>query len=204
MDWLRDWTKKIDMRHIKFGKELLNKYEFLEVENIVIGFADDDGINIPDVYVTGFTEKGVQTEKGYEDKGTVFFKRDGLIKIALSYYPFRFSIPKSQLVSFETDEKGIDQTIKITEWGYHNCYMLPYNKIYEDWGRMMYSLFSAYTNGIWDEAPMYKYSVYKPVVEKIKKLEIRESLDEIQKVGIRKAIKEYKEKKLNRELGIEV
>jgi len=205
MDWLRDWKTKIDERAVRFAKKLLKDYDVLTAENIVEGIASDDGIDVPKVYVTGFSTRDVKTTSGYQDRGSVFFSRDGLVRLSLSYYPFRFSIPKyRQLVFYETEENLIDQTITITEWAYNKCYMLPYNKIYEDWGKMMYSLFSAYATEAWEEAPMYKYSPYKPIVEAIRKKDMTNTVDLYRKAQIRDAIKEYKKSKSIKKLTIEV
>jgi len=70
----------------------------------------------------------------------------------------------------------------ITEWAYNNCYMLPVNKLYEDWGRHMRALISRYNTKAWDIAPMFKGSAYKDIIEELHKEEIR------------KAIKDYKKK----------
>lgn len=184
MDWLRDWTKRVNMAYVKFAKTLVEKYEFIKTENIVPGIVDGEDYKIPEVYVTGFTVKEVMTEKGYRDKGSVFFTREGLIRIGVSYYPFRFSIPKSQLKEYETDELLFDQTIKITEWAYDNCYMLPYNKIYEQWGYHMKILFDYYNANRLDI--MFRGDPNKSIVKEIKSEEMRKE--------IRSLIKDYKKK----------
>jgi len=184
MHWLRDWTKMINKTYVKFAKLLIERYN-IETERIIIGYIDEEeNYNIPDVYVTGFTEKQVKTEKGYEDKGAVFFSRDGLVRIGISYYPFCFSIPKSQLEEYGTDETLIEQTIKITEWAYHNCYMIPYNKIYEKWGYHMKTLLDYYENPDFDI--MFRSDPCKTIVEKIKSEEMKKE--------IRSALKIYKNK----------
>ena len=204
MDWLRDWKTEIDERAVRFAKKLLKDYDVLTSENIVQGVVNDDGISVPNVYVTGFSVKDVKTTGGYEDRGAVFFGRDGLIRLGLSYYPFRFSIPKRQLKYYETEENLINQTITITEWAYNKCYMLPYNKIYEDWGKMMYSFFSAYSTKAWDYAPMYKHSPYKSIIEGIRKIDIKNTVGLYRKAQIRDAINEYKKSKSIKKLVIEV
>lgn len=204
MDWLRDWKTKIEWQYVRFAKKLLKDYDLLTTENVVQGIASDNGMDIPKVYVTGFSTKEVKTTDSYKDRGAVFFCRDGLIRLGLSYYPFRFSIPKSQLMSHETERELVDQTITITEWAYFNCYMLPYNKIYEDWGRMMHSLFSSYATEAWEEAPMFKYSPYKPIVEAIRKKDMTKTFDLHRKAQIRDAINEYKKSKSIEKLIIEV
>jgi len=184
MDWLRDWKKMIIKTYVKFAQLLIEKYD-IETERIIIGYIDeDDNYNIPEVYVIGFTEKQVKTDKGYEDKGAVFFSRDGLVRIGVSYYPFRFSIPKSQLKGYGTDETLIEQTIKITEWAYNNCYMLPYNKIYEQWGRHMKILLDYYKGKGFDI--MFRNDPCKSIVDHIKSEEMRKE--------IRSALKIYKNK----------
>lgn len=204
MDWLRDWKTKIEWQYVRFAKKLLKDYDLLTTRNIVQGVASDNGMDIPKVYVTGFSMRDVKTTSGYEDRGIVFFGRDGLVRLGLSYYPFRFSVPKPQLRCYETEEKQIEQTITITEWAYNKCYMLPYNKIYEDWGKMMYSLFSGYSTKAWGYAPMYKYNPYKPIIEDIRKTDMKITLDLYRKTQIRDAINEYKKFKSIKKLIIEV
>lgn len=183
MHWMRQFYIPINMDDVHFAHELL-KNPLFEKPNINYAYPHDKNYIIKNVEVSGYTVKDTKDEKGYKDKGAVFFNiYEGLIKISKSHYPYiRFSVPKSNLIKYETDQIGIEQEIEITEWAYQNCYMFPINKIYEDWGRMMRGLIKGYTNDRWDEAPYYKYSSYKEIIEELHKEEIR------------KAIKNYKQK----------
>lgn len=174
----------IDMGAVQFAKKLFRN-PIIKHDKIDNAVKNGDNYIIEDVEVMGYTEKDVKTDKGYEDRGAVFFKVDnGLIQIGISYYPpLRFSIPKSHLVSYETDEIAILQKIEITEWAYHNCYVLSINKIYENWGKMIRAHYNAYNNKdkSWGEAPMWKYSPYRSIIEQIKKSEIRCAIHEYKK-----------------------
>lgn len=50
--------------------------------------------------------------------------------------------------------------------------MLPINKVYEDWGKRMKSMLNYYDTDAWDNAPMYLYSPYRSIIEKIEKKKV--------------------------------
>lgn len=170
---MNDWNIKVEMKHVMFAKKLL-KNPLFECNMPVMNNRDGKNYTLRDVYVSGYSVKDVKTDKGTVDKGAVFFRIDtGLLQLGFSYYPpLNFSIPKSQLIKFETDEMFIDQEITITEWCYENCYMLPINKVYEDWGKRMKSMLNYYDTDAWDNAPMYLYSPYRSIIEKIEKKKV--------------------------------
>lgn len=170
---MNDWTVKINMKHVFYARKLLDHPLFYKPDlNYAVRIEKNYVIN--EVYLVGYTVKDVKTDKGVEDKGTVFFGIDtGLIRLGETYYPpIKFSVPKSNIISYETEEQFIEQNITITEWAYENCYMFPINKIYEDWGRRMESMIKHYELDAWEYAPMYKYSPYRPIIEEMKKDEV--------------------------------
>ena len=60
---------------------------------------------------------------------------------------------------------------------------MPFNKVYEHWGRMIKAMCERYRMRCWDYAPIYIYSPY------------REIIDELHKQKIREEIKNYKKKR---------
>ncbi len=172
---MMDWTKKINMVMVRYAKKLLSN-PLIKSTNISLGIPLDKNYIISDVCVSGYSVNDKKDDKGIAvDKGAVFFYLDNneLIQLGKSFYPpIRFSIPKSQLLEFETDETHIPQTITITEWGYKNCVETTYNRVLEDWGRRMSAMFKYYESDAWDNAPMYKYSPYRAIIEQIKKKEV--------------------------------
>lgn len=175
---MSEYFKEIDVSAVNFAMNILRK-EGIKV-NIDKAITDGDDYTIRNVMVTGFTVKDKRVDGEYKDKGAIFFGTEGLVKIMLSYYPpIRFSLPKSQLLKYETEEYEILQTIKITDWGYKNCYILPINKILEDWGKMMRAHFRYYKTKNWDD--MFRCSSYKKVVDDMNKSDIRDAINEIKK-----------------------
>ena len=71
-DWLRDFSTPIQMKYVRFARELLQNPIF--EKDIPSGYAirTDGNYIIKDCYVTGFTVK----EKDNKDRGAVFFKID--------------------------------------------------------------------------------------------------------------------------------
>lgn len=178
MHWMNEYYKDVDMSAVRFAKSILRKEGIKP--NIDKAIEEENDYIIRNVMVTGFTVKDVKKGIEYKDKGAVFFGTEGLIKVMLSYYPpLRFSMPKSQLLEYETEEYETLQTIKITNWGYKNAYMQPVNKILEDWGKMMRAHFLYYKTKNWDE--MFKSSTYKGIVDNMNKKDIRDAIDEIKK-----------------------
>ena len=146
-------------------------------------YRSDKNYVIRNVEVMGYSVKDVKTDNGYEDKGAVYFRAGyKMIQIGLSYYPsLRFSVPKSQLKKYETDKLEVSQDIEITEWAFHNCYMLSVNKIYEDWGKMFKALYESYETKNWDSAPIVKYSPYRDIVKEIYSTQFKEMMENIKK-----------------------
>lgn len=185
MHWMNNFIEKVEMKYVNFARKMLDNPLFKK--DIPTGYEirTDGNYIIKDCYVTGYTVKDTKTDSGgYEDKGAVYFAIDtGLIQLGESYYPpLRFSIPKSQLKTFETDKEGIEQKILITEWAYENCYCLPMNKIYENWGRMLYSLIREYDSENWDTLPTYTSNPYRNIIEELKKQEVRKQFNEYKKI----------------------
>lgn len=172
----------IDMKYVRYGRELI-KNELFDEPNLNHAIPDGNNYIIKNCAVMGYSVKDVKTMVGYEDKGAVFFSiGDGFIKMGLSYYPFlRFSVPKSQLKHYQTEEIGIEQDIIITGWGFENCYLLAINKIYEDWGRMLHGLMNAYGTKMWYKAPMYKKTPYRDLIDKLQSQQIGKMMDEYKK-----------------------
>lgn len=178
------YYEPINMRNVRFAIELL-KNPIFERTPMNHAQRNDKNYIIKGVEVSGYSVKDVREDGEYKDKGAVFFRIDkGLVQLSKSYYPcLRFSIPKSQLVKYETDELYIEQDIEITNWAYHNCYMLPVNKLYEDWGRMMKALIGAYNTKAWDFAPMYTSNSYRELIEGLYKQQIRDDIKNYKKKG---------------------
>ncbi len=182
--WMMAWFKETDMKLVNFAKRLLRKPIF-ESTNVLLGSTDGDNYIIENVCVSGYTVNDKKNEKtGYnEDKGAVFFYFDsGLIQLGKSYYPsVRFSVPKSQLVKWETEEENFPQTITITKWAHNNCVVPSYNRILEDWGCMIKALFRAYETEEWDNLPMYLSNPYRNIIEKIKLQNVSDTVREWKK-----------------------
>ena len=184
MHWMSEYWIDINMKDVQYAKKLL-KNPIFERSNINFGHKDGKNYIIKEVEVKGYSVKDVMNKEGTGsiDKGAVFFWIDkGLILLGKSYYPhLRFSVPKSQIVKHETDEIDVVQEIVITEWAYNNCYMLPVNKLYEDWGRHMKALISRYNTKAWDEAPMFFGSAYNDIIQELHKEEIRNAIKDYKK-----------------------
>lgn len=182
LHWMMEFFKPVDMTAVSYAKKMLRNPL---ITNTIGDYAhrSDNNYIIKGVEVTGYSVKDVKTDSGYEDKGAVYFKvGDGVTQIGLSYYPqLRFSIPKSQLKKYETDELEVTQDIEISEWAFNNCYLLSVNKLLENWGGMMRALYEARETKAWDEAPMYKYSPYRKLIEEIYSQEFKEMMKNIKK-----------------------
>lgn len=182
MHWMTRFWIPVDMEMVKFAKKMLDN-PLIEHSPIPLGFRYDGDYTIKDVMVMGYSVKDSKTEKGYVDKGAIVFSTgDGLIQLGLSYYPsIKFSIPKTNLKSYETEEKYKIQTIIISEWAYNNCFMLAVNKLYEDWGGHMKSLLDQVDSRNWNDAPMNKYSPYRELIEKIYSQQFKERMKNYKK-----------------------
>lgn len=135
MDWILDWTTKINMRFVRFAMKLLLKYpvDYQKDKQIIDrAIKNEDGYyDLNDACVKGFTENYVKNE----DKGAIFCFDDMMLALHYSSYRVRFSVPKTCLISYETEELEIPQTITINEWAYENCYLRSINRILEDHGK---------------------------------------------------------------------
>ncbi len=182
MHWMMKFFEPVNMDDVKYAKEMLRNPIF-ERTPINDKYVYDSTFAIDNVEVLGYSVKDVKTSKGVVDKGAVYFKKgDKAIQLGLSYYPsLRFSIPKSQLKSYETEETEVPQKIVITSWAFTNCYMLAVNKIYEDWGRMIRALYTARMTKSWDRAPMFKYNPYRKIIETLHTQKFKEMMNDYNK-----------------------
>lgn len=180
--WMMAFFEPVDMKMVSYAKKLAKST--IIVNEIPNNFQkSDNNYIIKGVEVIGYSVKDIKTDSGYEDRGAVYFRvGTKVMQLGLSYYPsLRFSIPKSQLKKYETEELEILQDIEITEWAFFNCYMLSVNKVYESWGRMMKSLLDAYDTTNWDSVPMYKYSPYRDIIQKLYSEKFKEMMENIKK-----------------------
>ncbi|KKM64801.1 hypothetical protein LCGC14_1497680 [marine sediment metagenome] len=181
-DWMRDWSTKINMKMVIFAKKML-KNPLFDVNIPILHQKHDKNYIIDDVRITGYSVKDKKIKGGTEDRGAVFCALDcGLLQLGKTYYPSpRFSIPKSHLESFETDELNYPQRLVITEWAFDNCYITSFNKIYEHWGRMIKGIYDRYNMRCWDYAPMYKFSPYRHIIEELHLQIIRDDIKNYKK-----------------------
>jgi len=179
---MTNWNKKIDMKYVLYAKKML-KNPLFDVNIPVLHRKHDENYIIDNVRITGYTVKDKKTKDGTEDRGAIFCILDcELLLLGKTYYPPpRFSIPKSQLESFETGELNYPQRLVITEWAFENSYTMPFNKVYEHWGRMMKSMCERYRMRCWDYAPMYTYSPYRNIIDELHKQKIREEIKNYKK-----------------------
>jgi hypothetical protein len=64
------------------------------------------------------------------------------------------------VLNYESDRPGIEQKIEITNWSYSNCYLYSIDKILEDFGKFVYSLYFCGSN-----CPSVKNSLYNNFIE---------------------------------------
>ena len=146
------WKLPIDIRYVRFALRTLLSFPDPETGKIdKAEHLENKKCEIYNVCVKGFTERDVierkDGKKQYKDRGAVFFYEEEYLKLHGSWYPVRFSIPKTNLLEYETVEKEIPQKITITEWAYENCYKRSIDRILEDWGKTILTLIKRYSNG---------------------------------------------------------
>lgn len=183
MHWMMEFFIPLDRKYIKLARELL-KFPIYHKPNFHSYYTNDDnGYILKNVYVNGFSSNMKKRGNRTVDAGAVFFTTEsGLIRVGESYYPpLHFSIPKTNLLEYETEDELVVQDIKVTEWAFDNCFMLAVNKIYERWGKMMVELINDYHSDNWNNTPMCLYSPYRALIEEQQKYEMRKLINEYKK-----------------------
>lgn len=86
------------------------------------------------------------------------------LTILHSHYPIRFWVPRISIIKHETEALNVPQTIILNEWAFENCYKFHINKCVANFGGHINTLL----NYMSEDAPDYKYSPYKTIIDKLK------------------------------------
>lgn len=162
MHWQLEWRKPINKQYVNYTRRFLKRFPYENGTKAIIDRAEIVDYNknpenqeyvLYNVSINGYSEG---------EKGAVFFYDDIPLHLHYSIYRVFFSIPKSNIIDYETQETHMSQQITITSWAYNNCYKKSLLRILENYGETLINIITGDPS-----MPMIKSSPYLKFREKI-------------------------------------
>lgn len=162
-----EWKTPIDMKLVNFTLDMINKYpvvypnESKKLRQIDRSIGINNDFIINDVYISRISENAI------------FFTDSILLRLHHSWYPIRFSIPKTCIRECDESQKIVDevldeisntmvyifvynkQSIVINRWAYEKCYIEAINRTLQNHAKHLISILNSDP-----ELPMISTSEY--------------------------------------------